>query len=112
MKFKTETVKDALIIKIPVTALDAANVMEFKTDIAPYLQNTKHVILNMSKIRFIDSSGIGALLSCMRSMHSSGGTLSIFGVNKQLMPVLRLVRLDRIIDIYDTRSTAIKNIKD
>lgn len=107
MRFKSEKVNDIIIITIPVDALDAGNIMEFKTDIFPLLKESKKVLLNMRKVRFMDSSGIGAMLSCLRSVSSTGGELKMFSVKEQLISLFKLVRLDRIIDIYESKKKAI-----
>lgn len=107
MRFKTEKVDDITIIRIPVDALDAGNIMEFKTDIVPLLKNSKKVLLNMGKVKFMDSSGIGAMLSCLRAVSSTGGDLKMFSVKEQLINLFKLVRLDRIIDIYESKNKAV-----
>jgi len=108
IKFKIESFDDITIIKMPMNAIDAGNIMDFKTDIAPVLDKCDQVIFDMSRIKFLDSSGIGAILSCMRKLHSQGGSLIMCNVREQLIQLLKLVRLDRIIDIYPTRKEAIK----
>jgi len=109
MKFKPEKTGDITIITIPVDALDAGNIMEFKADITPLLKDSKKVLLNMGKVRFMDSSGIGAMLSCLRSVTSGGGELKMFAVKEQLISLFKLVRLDRIIDIYDSKKQAVES---
>ncbi|MGM0454374.1 MAG: STAS domain-containing protein [Thermodesulfobacteriota bacterium] len=111
MKFKTESIDGITVIKVPVDALDASNVMEFKSDIAPLLNATDKVILNMSRVKFMDSSGIGAILSCLRTLHEQGGRLKMFGLKEQLVQLFKLVRMDRIIDAHDTRKAAIESFQ-
>lgn len=108
MKFDTETIDDITVLEIPMDALDAGNVVEFKNDIAPILDKCDFVIFNMSRIKFIDSSGIGAILSCLRKLHSQGGALSMFGVKDQVVQLFKLVRIDRIIEIHPTKNSAIR----
>lgn len=108
MKFNTETIDDVTIIEMPVDALDAGNVMEFKTEIAPILDKCDYVVFNMSRVKFVDSSGIGAILSCLRKLHNQGGSLNMFGVKEQVVQLFRLVRIDRIIDIHPTRDDAVR----
>ncbi len=108
MKFNTETIDDVTIIEMPMDALDAGNVMEFKTGIAPILDKCDYVVFNMSRVKFVDSSGIGAILSCLRKLHNQGGGLNMFGVKEQVVQLFRLVRIDRIIDIHPTRDDAVR----
>ncbi len=107
MKFNTETIDDITVIELPMDALDAGNVMTFKAAIAPVLDKCDLVSFNMSRVNFVDSSGIGAILSCLRKIHNQGGSLNMFGVKEQVVQLLKLVRIDRIIEIYSTKKEAI-----
>ena len=108
MKFKTEHLDDITIIEMPMDALDAGNVSEFKTDIAPILDKCDFVVFDMSQVTFVDSSGIGALLSCLRKLNSQGGGLNMYGVVEQVTHLFKLVRIDRIIDIHPTQNDAVR----
>lgn len=108
MKFNTETIDDITVIEMPMDTLDAGNVTAFKTDIAPILDKCDFVIFNMSRIKFVDSSGIGAILSCLRKLHNQGGSLSMYNVKEQVLQLFKLVRIDRIIDIHPTKNDAVR----
>ncbi len=111
MKFKTESTDGITVIKVPVDALDGSNVMDFKSDIAPLLQTADKVILDMTRVKFMDSSGVGAILSCLRTLHERGGRLKMFGLKPQLIQLFKLVRMDRIIDVHDTKKAAIESFQ-
>lgn len=111
MEFKTESIDDVLVIKVPAEALDAANAMEFKSDITPMLETSKKAALDMNRVKFMDSSGVGAMLSCLRTLHTGNGDRKLFNVKDQLVQLLRLVRLDRIIDIHESKTAVLKAFK-
>ncbi len=112
MKFKTEKTEDVLVIRVPADALDAANALEFKTDIRPLLETSKKVALDMNRVKFMDSSGVGAMLSCLRTLHEKNGEIKLFNVKEQLVQLFKLVRLDRIMDIHDSKKAVIKAFQD
>jgi anti-sigma B factor antagonist len=87
--------------------LDAGNVNDFKRDIAPVLAENRNVIVDLSHLRFVDSSGLGAMLSCLRQLNATGGDLKLCGMSKAVRAVFELVRMHRIFDIYDTREQAV-----
>jgi anti-sigma B factor antagonist len=87
--------------------LDASNVNDFKRDVAPMLAENSNVILDLSHLRFIDSSGLGAMLSCLRQLNAKGADLKLCGMSKAVRAVFELVRMHRIFDIYDTREQAV-----
>lgn len=111
MEFKTENIDDVLVIQVPAETLDAANAMEFKTDITALLGTSKKVALDMKRVKFMDSSGIGAMLSCLRKLHTGNGELKLFNVKENLVQLLGLVRLDRVIDIHKSKKSVIKAFK-
>lgn len=91
--------------------LDAGNVQDFKRDIAPVLAANTNVILDLSHLRFIDSSGLGAMLSCLRQLNAAGAELKLCGMSKAVRAVFELVRMHRIFDIFDTREQAISALQ-
>ncbi len=102
---------DVIVARIPVADLDAANSGEFKHDIAPILESGTKVVIDLSAVRFVDSSGLGAMLSCLRQMTARGGDLKLSGMSKQVRATFELVRMDRIFDIFDTDEAAILAFK-
>lgn len=94
------------IISFSQDSLDAGNVKEFRDQIAPHITDNLVLYLDMSNLNFVDSSGLGALLSCMRNMNSKNGQLRLFGVNKPVMALLELVRMHRIFSIYPSIAEA------
>lgn len=91
--------------------LDASNVQDFKRDIAPVLAESRNVILDLSHLRFIDSSGLGAMLSCLRQLNAAGAELKLCGMSKAVRAVFELVRMHRIFDIFDTREQAVSALQ-
>jgi anti-sigma B factor antagonist len=101
-----EKTNDVAVVSIPVAELDAGNAAEFKRDMAPVLEAHAKVVLDLSKLRFVDSSGLGAFISCLRKLNEKHGDLKLCGMSKQVRAILELVRMHRIIDIYATRAEA------
>jgi anti-sigma B factor antagonist len=96
------------VAAVPVDELDASNAGEFKRDIAPVLQANTKLVLDLSRLRFVDSSGLGAMLSCLRQLTAKSGDLKLCGMSKQVRALFELVRMHRIFDIYGTKEEAVK----
>src|SRR5262247_3272165 len=82
--------------------LDASTVPKFKGDIAPVLAANSKVVFDVDQLRFVDSAGLGAILSCLRQLNASGGDLKLCGLSKPVRALFELVRMHRIFDIYST----------
>jgi anti-sigma B factor antagonist len=92
---------------IPVDELDASNAGELKREIAPLLEANTRLVIDLSRLRFVDSSGLGAMLSCLRHLSAKGGDLKLCGMSKQVRATFELVRMHKIFDIFSTREEAV-----
>ena len=108
MQITVDKLGDVAVATIPVDELDAANSGELKNEIAPILDDNKKMVVDLSRLRFIDSSGMGAMLSCLRRVSSKGGDLKLCGMSKQVRAAFELVRMHRIFDILATREEAVQ----
>jgi phosphoserine phosphatase RsbU/P len=98
---------DVTIIRIASDTLDAGNEKRFKKEVVSSLGPNSKVILDMSEVTFIDSSGLGVILSCYRHLNASNGDLKLCCLNEQVRTLLELVRMHRIFDIYGTCEEAL-----
>jgi len=55
------------------------------------------IVVDLSATEFVDSSGLGALVSCLKSARQAGGDLRIVAPSEQVSMVLRMTNLDRIL---------------
>ena len=94
------------VATILVEELDASNAGDFRRDIAPVLDAHPRLVLDLSRLRFVDSSGLGAFISCLRKLHAAGGDLKLCGMSKSVRAVFELVRMHRVFDILDTPEDA------
>ncbi len=108
MDIPVDTVGPVTVALIPVEELDAGNAAEFKRDITRLLADDTHLVIDFSRLRFIDSSGLGAVLSCSRQLSARGGELKLCGMSKQVRGTFELVRMHRIFDILPTREEAVR----
>jgi len=103
-----DKVGDVTVAVVPMQELDASNSAEFKRDIAPLLDATTKLVFDLSRLRFVDSSGLGAFISTLRKLNAKGGDVKLFGMSKQVRAVFELVRMHRIFDICDTKDDAVR----
>lgn len=111
MDMGVETVGAVAVVVVTVDELDAGNTAEFRERMAPILSAHSKVVIDLSPVRFIDSSGLGAMLSCLRQLAAKGGDLKLCGLSKQVRAAFELVRLHRILDIHEDRSKAVEAFK-
>jgi anti-sigma B factor antagonist len=108
MEMATEKAGDVTIVVLPGEQLDASNAKDFKRDIAAVLEPCGKFVFDLGGLQFIDSSGLGAILSCLRRLNADGGDLKLCGMSKPVRALFELVRMHKIFDIYGTKEEAIK----
>src|SRR6266849_5718778 len=107
MEMIIEKIGDVTVVVLPGERLDASDAQEVKRDIAPVLETNSKVVFDMSQLRFVDSSGLGAILSCLRQLNAAGGDLKLCGLSPPVHAPFALVRMHTILKIYSTKDEAI-----
>ena len=69
-----------------------------------------HLAVNLSGITYLDSSGIGALVRSFTTMKRAGGKCTFFAPSKQVLMLLKMVRLDTVLDVAEDEATALARI--
>lgn len=108
MEINVDQQDKVAIAEIPVEELDASNAGELKRDMAPILEANARLVIDLTRLRFVDSSGLGAMLSCLRHVSARGGDLKLCGLSRQVRAAFELVRMHRIFDIFPTREEAVR----
>lgn len=67
------------------------------------------IVVDLSGVEFMDSSGLGALVGCLKSARQAGGDLRISAPSEQVVMVLQLSNLDRILTSYSTPEEAYRD---
>jgi anti-sigma B factor antagonist len=108
MELMCESIGDVMVVILVGAQLDASTAEEFKRDITPVLEAHTQVVFDLSQLGFVDSSGLGAFLSCLRHVHAQGGDLKLCGLSQPIRALFELVRMHRIFHIFDTQEAAIR----
>lgn len=96
------------VYEIPFEALDASNSAQLKKSLQSLVDQNPKIVLDMGRLQFVDSSGLGVILSCLRKANASGGDLKLCKLSKPVRALLELVRMHRIIDIFNDSEEAVK----
>jgi len=70
-------------------------------------KGNKKVLLNLADVSYIDSSGIGELVSGFTSVSNAGGNLKLLNLTKRIQDLLQITKLYTVFDVYDSESTAV-----
>jgi len=83
----------------PQGRLDARTAPEFKRQARDLARCHRKLAVDLSDVVFMDSSGLGCLISAMQAMREHGGELKLCGLTPRAQQVMQTVKLDRVFDI-------------
>ena len=110
MKLNLEKMNGYSVLTIQEERIDAHNSGELKEYILHLIeQNEMHIIVQLEHVRFIDSSGLGALLSGYKNTAAKSGKLALTSCNPQVLSMFELTRLNRVFNIYTNLTEAFEN---
>lgn len=107
MEFESVIIKKVHVVAVGIDVIDAANSAGFKCAIGDKIKENPKLVLDLSKTRFVDSSGCGALLSCLRNATAAGGDLKLCCVQKPVRALFELIRLHHIVELYENNAEAV-----
>jgi len=110
MNLKVEMNGSIAIIFVQEERLDAHNSDQLKTEMNQLFdKDTKDVVIDLKEVRFIDSSGLGVLVSGYKNSSTRQGTLKLSGLQTQVKSMFELTRLHRVFDIFSTVDDALES---
>ncbi len=103
MTFEIST-KDGGVTTISIRGeLDAVSVPEIRPAIDDLVRlQPRHVDVDLSSLRMVDSSGIGALVSLYKRVRAQGGEVIVKGLQDQPLAIFKLLRLDRVMSVAES----------
>ncbi|WP_020675643.1 STAS domain-containing protein [Geopsychrobacter electrodiphilus] len=103
MQLKTVEIGDIVLIEIEEERMDAHNSGTFKEQmLALFAQGKNKLIIDLSAVRFVDSSGLGALVSGFKNASTREGNLKLCGLQPQVRSMFELTRLHRVFEIFSS----------
>ncbi|NLH99446.1 MAG: STAS domain-containing protein [Chthonomonadales bacterium] len=111
MALKTHVIDGVTVVTVPGPNLDSGNADEFRTEVAPILAQSGKVVFDLGELEFVDSSGLGSFLTCLRQLNATGGDLKLCRMRKQVRTLFELVRMHRVFEILGTPAEAVAAFK-
>lgn len=88
----------------PSGILDSTKAAQFREEVSKLVESGADIILiDLKEVTFIDSSGLGALVSALKTVRSAGGKLCICSINEQVRMLFELTSMDRVFEVYSSR---------
>ena len=101
------------IVVLDNDSLDAKDAPEFKQKVLEMIvkEDAKRVVFDMSRLKFIDSSGLGSFLGISRSLHHRGGGLKLACMSNAVRGMFELVSMHKIFEIFPSVDEAVRSFE-
>jgi anti-sigma B factor antagonist len=110
MKIAERRVGSNIVLEVLESRLGADNAVAFKEAVGPRLAGgAVCIVLDLSKVEFIDSSGLGAILSILKRM-PKGCELILCGTTDPVTSMFKLTRLDRVFTMKNNVDEAVSTL--
>ncbi|MBW2107431.1 MAG: STAS domain-containing protein [Deltaproteobacteria bacterium] len=107
MEIEQEKRGDVLVVRVLDNRLDAHCADEFREEMAGYVANgDRSIVLNLSRVDFVDSSGLGAIVALFKMM-GQGSRLAVCGTKDAVTRLFKLTRMNKVFDMFDTERQAV-----
>jgi anti-sigma B factor antagonist len=74
-------------------------------------QNKKNILFNLAQVSYVDSAGLGAIVSAYTTVTREGGTLKLANVTKKLQDLLSITKLLTVFETFDSEDEALRSYK-
>ncbi len=102
MLIQDRKVDDVLVVSVHDERLDAAIAVDFKDAMVDYIDaGERQIVLDLTSVHFIDSSGLGAIVAVLKSIGHTG-SIKLCNLNECVMSVFELTCMNNVFSIYGT----------
>jgi anti-sigma B factor antagonist len=110
MKLSVRKVMDIEVIDVEGKIVLGDGDLEIKQTVDSLLQEgSTKILLNMAKVPYMDSAGLGEIIRCFTALRRCGGSFKLLAPNQRIVDLLNITKLLNVFDCYDNESAAIKS---
>jgi anti-sigma B factor antagonist len=94
------------VLDLNLSNVDFRNCESIKQAIHSLSAENPNMVLNLSSVTFMDSSGLGVVLFGKRTCESAGGSFSLYGLQSYVFNLIKLTNLHRAVSIFESEEEA------
>jgi len=112
MKYSTSEKYNVAIITFKGKVMGGPAVADFKEDLKKMIDNGKtNIVADLSKVSFMNSSGLGAMISALTTLRNAGGDMKLCGASERIESLLIVTKLITVFDHFKTLDEAVEAYK-
>jgi len=114
MSIKSRTVNNGriAIIELKGTLIGDEETDKFRSDVDDFIeQGNKCLVIDLHKLNYMNSSGIGAIISAQTGYTKNNGQVKLVGASQNIQNLLVVTKLIELLDVYDNLADAIASFR-
>jgi anti-sigma B factor antagonist len=112
MAIKTSTVGEVVVVKAKGKLMGGKETEECHVKVKELIaQDYKKVVIDLSKVKWVNSRGLGMLIACFTSLRNVGGDLKIAGATEKTNSLLMITKLITVFENFETIDEAVASYK-
>lgn len=112
MNLETDENGPATVLRVQETRIDAHSAPDLKVAIAGLVAARRNVLIDLSRVEFMDSSGLSALISGLKAANALGGSVKLSGLRPHVKSMFELTRLHRVFEIFAEADEAARSFNE
>jgi anti-sigma B factor antagonist len=109
MKIETKETGSVVVLKVNGNLMGGPETIAIHEKVKELIkENKKQVVIDLSKVSWMNSSGLGTLMGCMTSLRNAKGELKLTGVTEKVKNLFIITKLITLFDTHDTEENAVK----
>jgi anti-sigma B factor antagonist len=106
----SELRNNVLVVRVAEKRVDASKAPAFKNEMTQCIESGQsQLVLDLSNVDFVDSSGLGAIVACLKQL-GPRGNLAIAGAKGAVSRLFTLTRMDKVFALHDTVDSAVEKL--
>jgi anti-sigma B factor antagonist len=97
----------------PEGRIDGSRVHQFRQEVDSILEGESALLLiDLSAVPFVDSSGLGAMVSVLKTLRAKGGDIALCSLSEGVKILFKLTRMDKVFEIYENKEAFLSTRED
>ena len=106
-----EIAPDIMVLEMAGRLAVGAESQDLQTKVEALIAaNKTKIVLELTDLKYMDSTGLGTVVSCFTKTRQAGGQLRVAGANKTILNLFKITRLDKVLSLDDTLNAAVSSL--
>ncbi len=113
MEISKRTIDDVVVLELSGKIMGGPDASAFNDELHQLVEaGTKKIVADLSQVNWMNSSGLGILISALTTMRNAGGEMKIAAVTDSIKRLMTITKLINVFDIYDTVDQAADSFRE